>query len=454
MGNKTTATVTGAGVASDANIASVAACSKAATSITVYLGPMTNQELAAMSDESLCADLVETARAHSAIMGRETQMCSEIARRQAFRAAGATSVEAWLSANCHHSRANARSLAHVGERLFDLPRLQEVLSTGQASFDQVRALVDAADPETDGRWAAEAARGLSVGELTEMARRRRPERAPRCSEWKRPSVCLNDERRTMTARLPSETYAEVRGHLERAARDLGADGVTPYDERLGDALVALLRGGVQQSSRVASPPTTVVAHVRLDALFDESSELLAELERLGLVSTEVARRLACDAAFIVALNDEAGHTMYEGRARRFPTETQRRELWRRDRHCRFPGCPHEKFVQAHHIKPWKPGGGTDLDNLALLCQAHHSLVHSNGWSMWGDANVEIRFLSPDGRVTASHPSPLWETIGGSEATEGRSEWSSPSGSGPAENEDATTRATAGRRSSVRAGPDG
>jgi Domain of unknown function (DUF222)/HNH endonuclease len=379
---------------------------------------MTNSELGTMSDSDLCADVVEAARARAASTGREAQLCAEMERREAFHADGSTSLETWLSANCGHSRANARALTHVGKRLRDLPHLQELLSTGRASFDQIRALVDAADPKSDKRWAAQATKGLSVRELTELARRHQSKPGPPDSdrerpnpERERPSVRLNDGSRTMTALLPSETYAEVRGHLERMAHDLGADGITPYDERLGDALVALLRGGHSKSSRFGPPPVMVVAHVGLDAVLDESNSLGAELERLGLVSMEVARRLACDAMHVVALDDEAGHTMYEGRARRFPTETQRRELWRRDQHCRFPGCPHQRFVQAHHVKPWKPSGRSDLDNLALLCRAHHGLVHSTGWSVSGDANTELTFVSPQGRVTASRPSPLWGTIG-------------------------------------------
>ncbi len=189
------------------------------TSVNVRLGALTNSELASLSDAALCSDLVETARARAALMGREAQVSAEIQRRQAFRAEGATSLETWLAASCGHSRASARALAHVGERLFDLPHLQEVLSSGQASFDQVRALVDAADPESDARWADEATRGLSVRELTELARRRRPEKRP--SDPERPTVRFNDERRTMTARLPSETYAEVRGHLERVCSGSG-----------------------------------------------------------------------------------------------------------------------------------------------------------------------------------------------------------------------------------------
>jgi hypothetical protein len=103
--------------------------------------------------------------------------------------------------------------------------------------------------------------------------------------------------------------------------------------------------------------------------------------------------------------------MYEGRARRDPTPTQRRELWRRDRLCRFPGCANAIFVNPHHIKWWKRDRGrTDLDNLALLCEHHHHLVHSRSWSMSGDGNGELRFVGPSGQTMTSRPSPLWARV--------------------------------------------
>ena len=90
-----------------------------------------------------------------------------------------------------------------------------------------------------------------------------------------------------------------------------------------------------------------------------------------------------------------------------PSETQRRELWRRDRHCRFPGCANAIYTNAHHIVPWTPAGATDLDNLVTLCRHHHHEVHSKRWSMSGDANVELTFVGVGGKTMTSRPSPLW-----------------------------------------------
>ena len=105
-------------------------------------------------------------------------------------------------------------------------------------------------------------------------------------------------------------------------------------------------------------PFLVVAHVPLEDLVDQDagdpSELAAELEHHGLIDLETVRRIACDATVVVAVDDELGHTMYEGRAKRFPTGAQRREVIRRDRPCRFPGVPNATFAAVHHIVPVEP----------------------------------------------------------------------------------------------------
>ena len=139
----------------------------------------------------------------------------------------------------------------------------------------------------------------------------------------------------------------------------------------------------------APNPFFVVAHVPLADLVDETgdkSELAGELEHHGLIDVETVQRIACDATVVVAVDDKLGHTMYEGRARRFPTGAQRREVIRRDRQCRFPGCANVTFAAVHHVKPWDSGGRTDLENLVLVCKKHHGMVHRKGWSMTGNPN--------------------------------------------------------------------
>ena len=339
-------------------------------------------------------------------------MLGEVERRQAYRDDGATSAETWVVERFGVSTPTARTYTHVGEKAWDLPHLVGSLCTGDLSFDKVRAVADVATPETD-QELCEAAKACSVRELADVARTKAVAKpASGRSEHDRRFVRFNEALRTMSVQLPPESFAETRACLEARARAVPSDGETPWDQRLCDAFVEIIRTSGGHGATTTASPYFVVAHVPLDALVDdegESSDLAGELERDGLISTEVVRQIACDATIAIGVDDDVGHTMYEGRARRTPSDAQRREVLRRDRHCRFPGCTHVTFTNVHHIVPWKPGGRTDLDNIALTCLHHHHLVHSKGWQMTGNANEELTFTTPKGRVMTSRPSPLWGT---------------------------------------------
>ncbi len=380
------------------------------------MAPTTISSIASLSTSALMEEAAATSRQLAALAGRIVLLAAELDRREAWRDEGATSLEAWLSERCAVSSATARAWAHVGSRLVDLPRLADGLCDGSVSFDQVRAVVDAAGPDNEAAIVAQASE-CSVRQLAEVAKAGAPTRVSTSAarEHETRSVRFNDACRTMTAQLPAETYAELRAGLEMRAKQIPSDGETGWDQRLADALVSLVRTRRSTEATSDEPsaqsPYVVVAHVPLRTLTDEDSELPGELEHRGLIDAVVARRLACGATVVVALDDDVGHTMYEGRARRDPTPTQRRELWRRDRHCRFPGCTNATFVNPHHLRWWKRDRGkTDLDNLALLCEHHHHLVHSKAWKMEGDANGELSFVGPSGRVMTSRPSPLWTRV--------------------------------------------
>jgi hypothetical protein len=336
-------------------------------------------------------------------------LSGELDRREGWRDEGATSLESWMEERLGVSTPTARALAHVGERLYDLPHLADALSAGDLSFDKVRAVVDVATPESDGEF-RDRAMEHSVRELAQLARSRREVSTETArADYEARSLRFNESFRTVTAQLPAEAFAEVRGTLEAQARAIPSDGETPWDQRLCDAFVGIVRSA--HSTSRGAPAFTVVAHVPLEVLLDENSQLPGELERDGLISADTVRRVACDATIVLAVNDNLGHTMYEGREHRYPTPTQRRELMRRDRHCRFPGCANATFVNPHHIRWWKPHRGTtDLPNLALLCEHHHHLVHSKQWSVLGNANEELTFVGPTGRTMSSRPSPRWTTV--------------------------------------------
>ena len=70
----------------------------------------------------------------------------------------------------------------------------------------------------------------------------------------------------------------------------------------------------------------------------------------------------------------------------------------------FPGCTRPPVAcDAHHLQHWADGGATALDNLVLLCRAHHTTLHTTPWQVRlrrDDRRPE--FVPPPGR----HRDPL------------------------------------------------
>jgi hypothetical protein len=76
----------------------------------------------------------------------------------------------------------------------------------------------------------------------------------------------------------------------------------------------------------------------------------------------------------------------------------------RDGGCRFPGCDRKiAWCDAHHVHFWRHLGLTELENLVLLCNRHHHLIHRPGWHLKLLPNADLETTYPDGTVRTSHP---------------------------------------------------
>ena len=101
----------------------------------------------------------------------------------------------------------------------------------------------------------------------------------------------------------------------------------------------------------------------------------------------------------IAPNGAAGRSrpsLNLSRKHRLVQPALRRALEARDRGCRFPGCSHERWLDAHHVVHWADGGETSLENTLLLCSSHHRLLHEGGFAIRADANGEWQFQNAKG----------------------------------------------------------
>ena len=362
--------------------------------------------------EALVASVTQHHRAISAHQSQLLAAVVELDRRKAWRVDGATSMVAWLVQRCGVSASTAREWVTAAGRLHALPKISDALSKGKLSFDQVKPLVEVAKPETDATLAEQATHwsAKQVRELATAARNQSDDQAT--GSFVRRFLRFDDRRRSFAGMLPAEQYAIVKSTLvvraSRRARDR-----TSFDQRISDALVALCKADGQAASGPDGAGgahrnrPTIVVHADLSFLAGGAGS--AELDVLGPISQEVARRLACDAKVLVSADDAGGNSLDLGRTRRDPSDAQRLEIRRRDKGCRFPGCTHTEFTDVHHVRHWIDAGRTDLDNLVELCDQHHRAVHEMGWKVSGDANVELIFRSPTGRLSHSTPSPAFRS---------------------------------------------
>src|SRR5205807_2385580 len=161
-----------------------------------------------------------------------------------------------------------------------------------------------------------------------------------------------------------------------------------------DALIELVTGAQGADSASA----TLVVHAAAEVLTGEEggAPWLAETESGERLCSETIRRLACDARIEWVL-ESAGRPVGIGRKGRTVPGQIARILRHRDGGCRFPGCGRKRWLKAHHLVHWARGGGTDLENLLLLCHAHHRLVHEGGWTTSGHPARDLRFHDPTGR---------------------------------------------------------
>ncbi|CAM3127895.1 HNH endonuclease signature motif containing protein [Tsukamurella hominis] len=73
--------------------------------------------------------------------------------------------------------------------------------------------------------------------------------------------------------------------------------------------------------------------------------------------------------------------LFLGRERRLASADQRLALYGSDSGCTAPGCDQPATrCQVHHITEWVDGGKTDITELTLVCDKHHSRVVPKGES--------------------------------------------------------------------------
>ena len=372
------------------------------------------EALPQLPDARIEEDFAELHRAAELIELERLRRLAEIDRRRLFERDGHLSAAAWLASAFKMALGTARTSTTVARALDEMPLTRRALESGDLSLSAARVLVQTrdADPEAFGQSEAElveAARIHSMGDLQRVAaywreaaeRERGLEGEDRLRERRRlhASVSFLGMVR-VDGDLDPETgetlLTAMRAVLDAESRSGNKDDDRSPAQRRADALGEICRQWLDLADRpsVAGERPHVTVTVGAEVM---GSGAPGELDHVGPVSAETARRLACDASVMRVVLNGRSEPLDVGRRTKVVPPAMRQAVIVRDRHCRFPGCdrPHT-WCDAHHVVHWADGGPTAAANLLLLCRRHHRLVHRPGGFRLELLDGRPAFRRPDG----------------------------------------------------------
>jgi len=352
------------------------------------------QDLPALGDDELASDLDEIERAVRILEAERARRLAEFERRGAQADDGFLSVSAWLVARHRLAPSTAARRVRVARAMASMPRSAEASSAGQLSDAAIGMLASAREshPEAFARTEealVQAARTLPVSSLwsviaywrqaQDMAEaesdederfgRRRLHVSPTMGGMVRVDGDLDPEGgQTLLTALRAVMDADAHAHR-------GLEFRTPAQRR-ADALGEICRAWMDSSDRPAVLGERPHVMVTLDLEALEGRAGRSELQDVGPVTPETARRLACDARVSRIITDGTSRPLDVGRSTKVIPPALRRAVIVRDGGCRFPGCGRPpSWCDAHHVRHWADGGRTAIDNLVLLCRPHHRAIH-------------------------------------------------------------------------------
>jgi hypothetical protein len=184
----------------------------------------------------------------------------------------------------------------------------------------------------------------------------------------------------LRGRLSVEGAAVLRSALSPLAKPSPKD-TRSVAKRRADALVELARRVLTAGTLPVEGGVRPQVGLTVDVAELRQHAGVVELDWGGTVSIQTARRICCDAEIIPIVMRGGSQPLDVGRRQRLVTGPLRRALIARDRGCVAPGCDRPpEWCEAHHLVHWAKGGATSIDNTALVCGYHHTLLHQGEWT--------------------------------------------------------------------------
>ena len=341
--------------------------------------------VSALSDADLVERMAELGRERSSVEGQLAEIAAEMHRRTGGRGAAALMREQ-LKVSSRQATAEVELAASLAS---EFPATLDALRSGEITPGHARVIARVgADPDhADEAALLEMARGYPVDLFSRMTRQYM---SPGTSSEERNRQCQNrwaslvqdpDGSWRLSAYFDHDTGKRVSISLNQMVRNYRnsqrSHQQVSSQQRRADALANLITGEGPHHR----PKTTLLIIADYDTVTRELRDLRYD-DGVPVPADQIAR-LAAGAKILPAIFDTDGDPLWLGRAQRDASAGQRIALTARDGGCINCASPAEG-TEPHHIEWFSRGGPTDIDNLALLCERCHHLIHDDNWQLHHD----------------------------------------------------------------------
>jgi hypothetical protein len=332
-----------------------------------------------------------------------------------------------MNLKCGVTAGTAREKLRTGVALINLPLISAAFEAGDLSYSNVRSMTRVANPENE-KVLCDFAVGATASQVEEYCRRiRNGQRVESSADANRNhrSRWLSRHYRWDGTMSMSVALSRETGELVMAAIDMVmSTEVANCDEsifaRQADALVEIARM-ILNHEDTSSTGRDSLSEGKAKKALGEHFQVMVHVDESALkgkggesdLPLETVRRMTCDGHVKNVMEDASGTPLDLGRKHRTVTPALKTALLARDKHCKFPGCTHDKWLDAHHIEHWANGGETSLANTILICSFHHRDLHEGGFEIKKDFKGDWYFQRPDGKPLpqgASIPADFYEDV--------------------------------------------
>jgi hypothetical protein len=327
---------------------------------------------------------------------------------------GSVSLAAWLREHGRLSHRDAKLLVDRGRFLDRFHVVADAAATRALSAGQIAALQHAVSVEVEPVLDDTAAELVSTLAPLTVA-----DTVTACGLWRQRADALVDGP-APTVPEHSLSFHPVGGGGVTGTFTLHASGAAEFTAAVRTAVMTGDDDGRDRATSTADAlveicsffnrnhqhPGTPRHHPHVGLSIDHTT-LGGVIEAIDtdhrVVAHSVAEAMLCDSVINRVVRADGVPVDYGRRVYTVP-KTLFRFVAARDGGCRYPGCDRPvRFCDAHHIHHWRHGGHTAGNNLVLLCNRHHHIVHQHHLDLKLLPNGEVHITWPNGHHHTSQP---------------------------------------------------